>query len=112
VVIGHDALITHPASVIPDSNASHPSVVLCAKTTQAIPWSSSTRRASANAAPISCSKNWRSCIPEIHAILNAKIGTAQDPENFLKSIIEFALPLERKVCWTDDQDAISQSTQL
>ena len=60
VAIGQEPVIVHPPFIMPDSNASQPSVVLWAKTTDPMPSSCSTRRPSANARAIVTSNHARS----------------------------------------------------
>ena len=44
----------------------------------------------------------RVIVPEVDAVLNAKIAAAEDAENLLKSIGHFPLPLKCEVRRTDD----------
>src|SRR6266545_7445458 len=60
VAIGQEPVIVHPPRIMPESNASQPSVVLCAKTTEPTPSSRSTRRPSAKAFAIVSSNHARS----------------------------------------------------
>jgi hypothetical protein len=47
-----------------------------------------------------------------HLFLNPEIAAAQDVEGFLEPVGQFALPLEGKVGWADDEHALDKTPQL